>query len=156
MKFVKLAALALVAALLALPAVACAVPPGGEALRIEALARINAERGRAGVQALSPSPALERAAQLHACDSAAHGRMSHTGSDGSRFGDRIRRAGYSYRRASENVALGHADAASLVAGWMGSRGHRRNLLDRGVQEIGLGLARGRNGHLYWVMVAAAR
>ncbi len=146
----------LIAATLALPAVACVVPLGGDMLRSEALMLINQERSRAGLAALRPSPVLDRAAQRHACDNAAHNRMSHTGSDGSHFGERIRQAGYSYRRATENVALGYNDGASVVAAWMRSPGHRQNVLDRGTQETGLGLARGRDGRLHWVMVSGRR
>lgn len=146
----------IVAAALALPAAACVVPPGGDALRHEALVRINHERARAGLMALAPSPVLDGAAQRHACDNAAHNRMSHTGSDGSQFGERIRRAGYSYRRANENVALGFSDAAAVVSAWMRSPGHRQNVLDRGTQEIGLAVARGRDGRLHWVMVSGRR
>jgi uncharacterized protein YkwD len=156
MRLVNFAAALLLAATLALPAAACIVPQGSEAMRQEALHRINQERGRAGLTALRPSPALDQAAQRHACDNAAHNRMSHTGSDGSRLRDRIRRVGYSFRRANENVALGFNDAASVVAAWMHSPGHRQNVLDRGTQETGLGLARGNDGRLHWVMVSGRR
>jgi uncharacterized protein YkwD len=138
------------------PAAACIAPPGGESLRHEALLWINQERGRAGLVALSPSPVLNQIAQRHACDNAAHNRMSHTGSDGSQFGERILRAGYSYRRANENVALGYSNAAEVVAAWMRSPGHRQNVLDRGTLEMGLGLAQGRDGRLHWVMVSGRR
>jgi uncharacterized protein YkwD len=99
---------------------------------------------------------LDRVAQHHACDNARHNRMSHTGSDGSQFGERIRRAGYSYRRANENVALGYNSPATVVAAWMRSPGHRQNVLDRGTQETGLGVAAGRDGRLHWVMVSGRR
>ncbi|WP_209426486.1 CAP domain-containing protein [Pararhodobacter sp. SW119] len=141
---------------LSMPASACLQPPGGDALRHEALLWINQERGRVGLTAFRPSPVLDRAAQRHACDNAAHNRMSHTGSDGSWFGERIQRAGYSYRRATENVALGYRDARSVVAAWMRSPSHRQNVLDRGTHELGLGLARGRDGRLHWVMVSGRR
>ena len=156
MRTLKFAAAFLLALTLALPAAACVVPPGGDAMRQDALLRINQERSRAGLTALRPSPMLDQAAQRHACDNAAHNRMGHTGSDGSHFGERIRRAGYSYRRANENVAMGFNDAPSVVAAWMRSPGHRQNVLDRGTHEMGLGLARGRDGRLHWVMVSGRR
>jgi len=140
-------------ATLAAPSAACILPQGGEALQREALLWINQERGRAGLPGLRPAQILDRVAQRHACDNAAHNRMSHTGSDGSFFGERIRRAGYSYRRANENVALGYRDARSVVTAWMRSPGHRQNVLDRGTQELGLGVAKGRDGRLHWVMVS---
>ena len=141
---------------LAVPATACTVPQDAEALRQETLLRINQERGRAGLVPLRPSLVLNRVAQEHACDNARHNRMSHTGSDGSLFGERIRRAGYSYRRANENVALGFRDTASVVTSWMRSRGHRQNVLDRGTEDLGLGIAQGADGRLHWVMVSGRR
>jgi uncharacterized protein YkwD len=157
MRTLRFFAAFLMSMVLALPAsAACVAPPDGAALRHEALLRINQERGRAGLAALRPSPVLDQAAQRHACDNAAHNRMSHTGSDGSHFGQRILRAGYSYRRANENVALGYHYAASVVAAWMRSPGHRQNVLDRGTHELGLGLARGSDGRLHWVMVSGRR
>ncbi len=152
----RLAASLLLFMLPALSAAACTPPPGGDALRHEVAARINHERARAGLATLRPSPLLDGVAQRHACDNAAHNRMSHTGSDGSQVGERFRRAGYSFRRANENVALGQRDAATVVGAWMRSPGHRHNMLDRGTQELGLGLARGADGRLHWVMVSGRR
>jgi len=147
---------ALLAALLAVPAAACRLPADAEALRHETLQRINHERSRAGLNALYPSPALNQAAQRHACDNAARNQMSHTGSDGSRLRDRIRRVGYSFRRANENVAMGFNQPETVVSAWMHSPGHRQNILDRGTVETGLGLARAGDGSMHWVMVSGRR
>ena len=155
-RVLKIAAFLTFTLCLSLPAAACSTPAGADLLRHETLLRINQERGRAGLTALRPSPLLDRVAQRHACDNAYHNRLSHTGSDGSHFGERIMRAGYSYRRANENVAIGYHDAASVVAAWMHSSGHRQNVLDRGTHEVGLGLARGRDGRFHWVMVSGRR
>lgn len=64
--------------------------------------------------------------------------FSHTGSDSSQFWQRIQWAGYSYSRAWENIAAGHTTPAAVVDGWMNSPGHRANILDAGLTEIGLG------------------
>lgn len=154
MRTLASAAALLLALTLALPAAACLVPPGADAARSEALLRINQERGRAGLAALQSSPVLDRVAQDHACDNATRGRISHTGSDGSQLGQRLRRVGYAFRRANENVAFGHSTASAVIAGWMHSPGHRQNILDRGTREFGLGLARAGDGRLHWVMVSA--
>lgn len=143
-------------ALAPLAGLACTLPADAAALRGAVLAGVNGERARAGLAALMPAPALESAAQTHACDMARRGRIGHRGGDWSGLRTRLRRAGYPFAAANENVAVGHASAGALVAGWMASPGHRANILSRDVAEFGLGVARGAEGRLYWAMVAARR
>jgi len=77
--------------------------------------------------------------------------MSHTGGDGSTLAVRIDRIGYSWSRLGENVAYGFPDAASVVAAWMTSPGHRANILSVNTQ-FGLGIALGVDGLPYWTQV----
>jgi uncharacterized protein YkwD len=107
---------------------------------------VNAERAKAGCQALTLNSALTKAAQAHSADMAAHQNMSHTGSDGSSPGDRITRAGYVWSSYGENVAYGYATAEQVMEGWMSSPGHRANILNCGFKEIGVGLAQPND---YW-------
>ena len=97
---------------------------------------------------LTWSPLLERVAQAHADDMAQNGFFSHDGSDGSDIATRLDRAGYGWCAAAENIAKGHGSVAEVLEGWRASPGHRRNMLNREVTEMGL--ARG-EGNL-WVMV----
>ncbi|MFG3009695.1 CAP domain-containing protein [Streptomyces cinerochromogenes] len=106
----------------------------------EILQLVNAERAKAGCQALTINPALTKAAQAHSEDMASHQNMSHTGSDGSNPGDRITAAGYTWSSYGENVAYGYSTAEQVMAGWMTSPGHRANILNCGFKEIGVGLA----------------
>ena len=131
----------------------CAAPPGAAAARATALAQINAERRAAGLAALAPSAALQRAAQSQACDNAARDQISHVGADGSDLRTRLARVGYGPRVAAENTYMGGADPAATVGFWMRSAGHRSNILLPAAREAGLGLADGARRH--WVMVAAA-
>ncbi len=108
----------------------------------------NAERARHGLPPLSVAPALGAAADGQARDMAGRGRMSHGGGDGSSPFDRIKRAGYSYQAAGENVAYGFDDVEAVMAGWMRSPGHRRNILGR-FTEIGVGRATAKDGSAYW-------
>ena len=101
---------------------------------------VNAERAKAGCSPLTLNPVLTRAAQAHSADMAAHGTMSHTGSDGSSPGDRLTRAGYLWSAYGENVAYGYATAEQVMAGWMASPGHRANILTCSFKEIGVGFA----------------
>ena len=75
-------------------------------------------------------------------------KMAHKGGDGSSPFDRMKRTGYDFRAAAENVAYGFDDVDSVMAGWMRSPGHRRNILGR-FSEIGVGRAIARDGASYW-------
>ncbi|MGW2182036.1 CAP domain-containing protein [Streptomyces sp. NPDC001732] len=113
-------------------------PATGATARV--LALVNSERGKAGCSPLKQNAELTKAAQAHSEDMAAHRNMSHTGSDGSAPGDRITDAGYEWRAYGENVAYGYDTPESVMAGWMSSPGHKRNILDCSFKEIGVGLA----------------
>jgi uncharacterized protein YkwD len=146
------AALTLVLAGCATAAPAQPAPTGAPAAstwQTEMLASLNAQRSKAGVGPLVDCAALERAAQGHSADQAAHNKMSHTGSDGSSPWDRIRRAGYYYSGAAENVAAGQRSVASVMDAWMGSSGHRANILNATYTHVGMGLAHSTGGTPYW-------
>jgi uncharacterized protein YkwD len=104
------------------------------------LALVNSERGKVGCSPLTLNAKLSKAAQDHSADMASHQNMSHTGSDGSDPGQRITAAGYSWSAYGENVAFGYSTPEAVMAGWMSSPGHKRNILDCGFKEIGVGLA----------------
>jgi uncharacterized protein YkwD len=104
------------------------------------LALVNSERGKVGCSPLTLNAKLSKAAQDHSADMASHQNMSHTGSDGSDPGQRITAAGYSWSAYGENVAFGYSTPEEVMAGWMSSPGHKRNILDCGFKEIGVGLA----------------
>ena len=120
----------------------------------DAIALTNQARANAGLAALSANGALNNAAAAHSADQAARNQMTHTGSNGSNAGDRIRAAGYSPSTWGENVAAGYSSASSVVAGWMASSGHRANILNPAFTQIGVASATAANGTRYWTMVLA--
>ncbi|MGW3849155.1 CAP domain-containing protein [Streptomyces fagopyri] len=101
---------------------------------------VNRARARAGCSPVTLNAKLSKAARRHSADMAGHRNMSHRGSDGSGPGRRITRAGYDWSAYCENVAYGYPTPAAVMAAWMSSPGHRRNILTCGFREIGLGLA----------------
>jgi uncharacterized protein YkwD len=116
----------------------------------EMLGRINAERSAAGAAPLTLCPRLVTAAQRHSEDQAANSRMSHTGSNGSTMSQRVQAAGYlGWTSLGENVAAGYPSVTSVMGGWMGSTGHRANLLSASFQHVGVGRAASGSGTLYW-------
>jgi uncharacterized protein YkwD len=72
--------------------------------------------------------------------------FDHTAPDGTTFDERIAAAGYvGFRSLAENIAWGsgsEATPAEIVDGWMHSSGHRRNILQPTLREIGIGIAVG--------------
>lgn len=131
----------------------CATPADVRTKEAETLRRINALRAETGIPALATDARLRAAAQGQACDNAARNTPSHRGSDGATLMQRLKREGYIASRAAENVGLGFAsNAAQAVAGWQASPGHRANLLDPRLTQMGLGYAPGGRGT--WVLVMA--
>ncbi|MFI5783901.1 CAP domain-containing protein [Nocardia sp. NPDC051570] len=114
----------------------------------EVIKLTNSERAKAGCPALKPESHLKQAAQAHTEDMAAHGYLDHNSSKGSPF-DRMTAAGYHWQKAAENIAQGYTSPSDVMKGWMSSPGHRQNILDCGLRDIGVGYAKSRNGTPYW-------
>ena len=109
------------------------------------------------VAALGWDAILGRTAQKHSEDMATAGVMSHDTPEGARhfapgtrFNERILQEGYGFTSAGENIAFGFSSADSVMAAWLNSPGHCRNIMRAGFQEIGLG----KEGS-YWTQVFAA-
>jgi uncharacterized protein YkwD len=104
----------------------------------EVIELVNRERAAAGCPALVHNVTLMRVAQGHSQDMASHDFVSHTSSDGRTLSQRLLDAGYDSHRAAENVAAGTSSPADTVGQWMRSPGHRANILDCELREIGVG------------------
>lgn len=124
-------------------------------VRAAVLARVNAERRRAGVSPLKANPLLDRAAQRHAEDMLRRGYFAHESPEGDKVRERARDAGYDWRAIGENIALGQTSVDEVMDTWMKSPGHRRNILDPDFKELGVGLALGRSGDSHRVLWAQA-
>ncbi len=124
-----------------------AAPALAQDMGAAAQGQTNAFRANAGLQPLRVSGALTRAAAGHARDMAQNGFFSHTGSNGSGIGDRVRAVGYGFCFIAENIAQGQSSVEQVLSSWMASTGHRRNILSEGAQEFALV----REGDI-WVMV----
>ena len=98
----------------------------------------NQWRQQHGCPALVLSSQLTTAASTHSQDMALHDLFSHTGSNGSTLVSRVVATGYSYSVLAENLAAGPTTAEDVVAIWMNSPGHRVNILNCGLHELGVG------------------
>jgi uncharacterized protein YkwD len=100
---------------------------------------------------LKYSPSLSLAAQKHAIWMAANKTLSHTGEKGSQLTDRVNAVKYKWRNLGENIALGYNTVTTVMAGWMNSKGHKRNIMGS-YSEAGFGIADDDRGRRYWVAV----
>jgi len=107
---------------------------------------------------LKINPELAEAAQAFAEYLAHTDKFSHT-ADGKEPWDRTTKVGYQNCIILENIAYEYNSAGftaevlanDCVRGWENSPGHRKNMLDPDVQDIGVGLARSsRTGRYYAV------
>jgi len=114
------------------------------------LALVNERRRRAGCGPLSLDRRLTDAANEHATDMARHGYFAHDSRNGDDPGDRVRDAGFRWRRYGENIARGASSPYQVVQGWMRSPAHRENILDCRLREMGVGRALSRRRGAYWV------
>ncbi len=117
----------------------------------EVVAKTNEFRKANGLPALQVNDQLNELAQKHS-EAMAKGRTSF-GHDG--FDKRNAVATASIKTLSsfaENVAYGPETATQVVDNWKNSAGHRRNMLGKGYKLIGVGIARGKNGQLFYTQI----
>jgi uncharacterized protein YkwD len=87
---------------------------------------------------------------------ASRGFYGHLDPQGRDVAERVAAASYLAMMSAENIARGQATPADVVAGWMDSPGHRANILNGELREIGGGYAHTPNDecHHYWTHVFA--
>ncbi|WP_245831852.1 CAP domain-containing protein [Oceanobacillus senegalensis] len=116
----------------------------------------NEERKKNGLSALKMDPELNNAAQKKSADMASNGYFSHNSPTyGSPF-DMLKQFGIEYSVAAENIAAGQDTAQAVVDGWMNSEGHRKNILNKSVTHIGVGMAEGGAQGPYWTQLFIAK
>ncbi|TVL91573.1 sigma-70 family RNA polymerase sigma factor [Streptomyces sp. SAJ15] len=127
----------------------------GDQLAAQVLELVNVERATAGCSPVRRNDLLVTAAQRHSDDMAARDYFDHTSPDGSDPGDRITAAGYRWRTYGENIAAGQQTAQSVMDSWMNSPGHRQNILNCDVTEMGVGVNLDSGGPI-WTQVFGDR
>ena len=124
-------------------------------VRNRMLARVNAERRAKRLAPLRENALLDQAAQAHADDMIRRSFYGHESPEGMTVMERARRAGYGALRVGENIAEGPPTVEVVVDEWMRSPTHREHILSLQLNEIGIGVAFGKNGRGYeivWVQV----
>ncbi len=101
--------------------------------------RVNQERDAQGLAPLKRNVLLDSSSNTHSDNMANRDFFAHCDLDlvTSPF-DRITAAGYAWINAGENIAAGYTTSTAVMDGWMGSPGHRNNILSPKYREIGVG------------------
>ena len=99
---------------------------------------INQERQKAGLSFLKTDVRLMRTARRHSAEMASKNFFGHAGHDAPSLRDKFANAGYPMTIAAENIAAAHATPGNVLKAWMRSPGHRANILNKSVREIGIG------------------
>jgi uncharacterized protein YkwD len=111
---------------------------------------INQHRQAKGLSVLQANPVVTTQAQQHSADMAA--RKTPFGHDG--FEDRVKQISQRLgpvRASAENVADGQLSAKEVVAGWLNSPGHRKNI-EGNFSLTGIGIAADSKGTLFYTQI----
>lgn len=104
---------------------------------------VNAERAKYGLSPVTVSAELTEAARVRAQELTES--FSHTRPDGSSWST------VSPAAFAENIARGHNSASRVMAAWLTSSGHRRNILRGSYTAIGVAALQV-NGVTHWVQL----
>lgn len=113
---------------------------------------VNRERKSADLKPLKLNKKLNSIAVIKAKDMAAEKKLSHTSRKFGTTFNLLKKKGIKFGAAAENIARGHNTPEFVMERWMKSSGHRKNILGREYDEIGIGRAADNEGKLYWVQI----
>ena len=126
----------------------------------EVVRLVNVERSSSHLPPIKDEAHLVSAALRHSTDMANNmvDYISHTGTDGSTYDQRIGDAGYTgWTAIAENIAAGYSTPSAVIAGWMASSGHRANILSTNCREIGVSYVYAAAGYQhFWTQDFGAR
>jgi uncharacterized YkwD family protein/spore coat assembly protein SafA len=113
---------------------------------------VNIERTNRGIPALKTNWELSRVARYKSQDMVNKNYFSHTSPTyGSPF-NMMQNFGLRFSAAGENIAYGQRTPKEVVNAWMGSSGHRANILSTSYTQTGVGAAKKSNGTIYWTQM----
>ncbi len=110
---------------------------------------VNVERAKSGLPALKLNWQLSRVARYKSADMANKGYFAHNSPTYGTPFQMMENFGLRFSAAGENIAYGQRTPAEVMRDWMNSPGHRNNIMSPSFTEIGVGLAKNKNGVCYW-------
>lgn len=108
----------------------------------QVVAETNQARARAGLPPLQVNAKLSQVARIKASDMALQNYFSHKSSKGTKLPDILKRLRYTWRACAENIAATTSAPGNVVAMWLGSASHKKNILSAAYRQIGVGVASG--------------
>jgi hypothetical protein len=103
---------------------------------------LNQTRQSLGLEVLQESKDLDNAAVLKAQDMVKNGYFSHTSPSGITPWHWFYEAGYDYKYAGENLAIGFYDSGEVFNAWMDSSSHKENMVNPFYSEVGTAVLSG--------------
>ncbi|HEX2964243.1 MAG TPA: CAP domain-containing protein [Syntrophorhabdaceae bacterium] len=137
------------------PPIEALPPPIREPLNSDVMFHLtNTARSLNGLPALSANQQLNAIADIRAKDMLAQQYFAHLSPSGEQASDVAQRVGYKYSIIAENIAMGYfLTNLEIIDGWMGSPGHRKNILSLDVKELGIAVVAGTmKGRETWIAV----
>ncbi|MBM3206000.1 MAG: hypothetical protein FJZ43_00015 [Candidatus Staskawiczbacteria bacterium] len=110
--------------------------------KAELLNLLNSDREKLGLNTLSQNNELDNAAHLKAQDMIRNGYFAHQSPSGITPWFWFAKAGYSYKYAGENLAIGFTDSKNVYDAWVDSPSHKDNLFNPNYNEIGTAVLQG--------------
>ena len=107
--------------------------------------KVNEERAKAGVPALTYNTVMQKYARIKSQDMGDKKYFSHEDLNGNLITTQMKKDGVSYKAWGENIAYigGNVSADTLaqqfMTNWMNSSGHRENILSTKFSSIGVGV-----------------
>lgn len=119
----------------------------------EVIQMVNDSREKEGVKVLAENEKLSQAAAAKAEDMLKENYFAHNSPSGKTPWFWIEQAGYDYHYAGENLAMDFKNVDEQHAAWMKSPTHKKNILNKDFQEIGVAVRQGFiEGHLAIITV----
>jgi len=120
-----------------------------------AASMISGYRQNNGLSSVEVDPALMKLAQEQARAMAAKDRLDHN--VGRDFKTRIISSGFDAKVAVENISAGYHTLAEAFSGWRDSPPHRANMLNKGVNRMGIAAVYSPNSKykVFWTLILAA-
>jgi hypothetical protein len=114
----------------------------GDISKIALIKMLNHGREEAGLGPLKENTVLNNAAVLKAQDMLAKDYFSHQSPGGVSPWHWFKIAGYNYKIAGENLAIGFLDSGEVNQAWLDSPSHKANLLNSNYKDVGIAILKG--------------
>jgi len=114
---------------------------------------VNSIRERHNLPALEWAADVAEVARRHSQDMAGRGYFAHENPEGELVDDRLKKEGVVFTVSSENIfkCTNYPDVVKqTIEGWMESLGHRANILNKEVNETGVGVYKVKGKNEYYI------